>query len=436
MVPPPHQSIQGVLGAARESFTTEIREATCQPKPEQAADEAQVPASRPVASAGPQSAEPEPSSRMSVPVPGSRGSLPPGVALPMQGSFIVPRNAADLLKLPLRRSLAEQDLDPIWLPVLLISLARRKDIVGTLELKSEGSTISVQLVSGGVVQEAFKPKDPLLAATSWKNGTYQVQPASCKPPADKPDSLSKIAVELVRSVLRQDTEASIEAAFGDKLKQAPKVGPRGMGLADAVGFWTAEKRFLKYQCDGSMTGLDAMKSSGVSRFTALQVVFVLDLFGEISWGAPHRKTGPTVAEQVASRSKEASHANHFELLGIHWSVLEEEVEQAFRKFQADYGPGTDAAREAPEAARLLMKAATQARDTLVNRASRMAYLKQIKPDLDYLALSELLRTRSEALNLKGQELEARVTDRLRSGVDPLARAAAARVVDVSKVKKD
>ncbi|MBI5534756.1 MAG: Hsp70 family protein [Deltaproteobacteria bacterium] len=438
MVPPARPSVEMVLGAARASIPPVIQESEAPPAP--SAPAAVTPRSpagiaEPTA---PDSAPPsvEPAPRATVPVPGARGSLPPGVVVPMQGSFVVPRNAADLVKLPLRRALTSQDLDPIWLPVLLISLAKRKDIVGTMHVQGAAGSIVARIANGGALLEPLKPKDPLLAAFKWEKGTYKVQVDGSKTSTERPESFSKTAVEGIRDVLRQDTEASIEAALGEKLKSSPKVTARGLGLAEAVGFWTAEKRFLKYQCDGSLTGLEAMKCSGISRFTALQVLFVIDLFGELTWGAPHRKAGPTVAELVASRVKEASHANHFELLGLHWSALEEEIERAYQRMVAEYGPSSEAFREAPDAARTLLEAAKQARAVLAERGSRMAYLQKVKPDLDFLALKELLRTRSEALDLKGQQSEARATDRIRAGVDPLARRASSPSIDLSKLKKD
>jgi hypothetical protein len=240
----------------------------------------------------------------------------------------------------------------------------------------------------------------------------------------------------MRAVLRQETEANVEAALAGKLRFAPRATPRALGLAEAVGFWTAEKRFLKYQCDGALTGLEATKCSGVSRATALQVLFLLDLFGEISWGQPQRKTGPSLAEQVQSRARESSYSNHFEFLGVHWSADEQEIEASYRRLLAEYGPGTEACKASPDAACTVIKAATIAHETLMNHKHRIEYLQKIKPDLDFLALAELFRTRSEALDLKGQEREARLSDRLRSDVDPLARQAAARVVDLSKLRKE
>jgi actin-like ATPase involved in cell morphogenesis len=434
-MPATRESVQTVIGAARASVPPEIRE-SAPPEPRRREAEEMAPATPSHSERAPTHANEAKPPPMSVPVPGSRGSMAPGVAVPLQGSFAVPRTAADLLRMPLRRPITHEDLNPIWLPALFISLSRRKDLSGVLELKREIAVIKTEVVQGGVLWQSARHKDSVLAGFAWERGTYDLQVRALpKQPEGKPESLSKLAIEGIRAVLREESEANLVAALGEKMEQAPKVSSRGLGLAEVVGFWTAEKRFLKYHCDGSLCAQDAMKSSGVSRATAMQVVFVLDLFGEVDWSTPIRKSAPSLAEQVGTRAKEAALANHFELLGVHWSASERDVQAAYERFIAEYGPGTEAAKAASDAANSLLKAASLARDTLMNRGTRIAYLQKVKPDLDFLALAELLKTRSDALELRGSDKEARASSNLLTELDPLAKAAAARVIDVSKIKK-
>jgi hypothetical protein len=298
------------------------------------------------------------------------------------------------MKLPLRRGLTEADLDPIGLPVLLIALSRRKDLSGTLELSGEHGPIEAHLVGGAVSREGPAERETLLGAFAWTRGVYRLHEQPQPPARVKPASLLRIAIEGIREVLRRDTEQCIEAALGNKLRLAPKVSARGTSLAEAVGFWPAEKRFLVQQCNGALTGLEAMKAAGVSRLSALQVLFVLELFGEVAWAASRRTSPMTTAEQVESRATEIAHANYFELLGVHWTADDGQVEAAYQRVVSEYGAGTDCACAAPQAARALVRAATSARDTLSNPELRIEYLRVLRPGFDLTALDPLGLRRS------------------------------------------
>jgi hypothetical protein len=378
---------------------------------------------------------PASSGRPSMHLRAGRVSTPSGIMVPMQGAFVCPATAEDLTKLPLQRALGAGDVDPVSLPVLLLTLARRKDLSGVLTLSRGAESVPLSLTRGGAVFGAVKEREALLAVFGWQGGTYRTEAGSVAlAPGAKPDSVTKLAIEGMRSVLRRESDEAIAAALAGKLELAPKANARGNGLAETVGFWTGEKRFLKYRCDGSLTGTEAMKSGGLSRSAALGVLFVLDLFGGIDWEAPVRAAGPTLAQQIEARAVKASGGDYFELLGVHWSAEVSEMQEACRKIEAELGPGSAGEQAAPEAARAIVRLAQEARATLVDRNARIRYLARIRPDLDFMALSELLRTRAEALMLKGEEQLARQSERLRSEVDPLVRSTTPKTIDVERLR--
>jgi len=372
------------------------------------------------------------SERPSLAPPGARGSIPPGSMMPLQGKFVGVRNAADILALPLRRPIGPGDLEPIMLPALMMSLGRRKDLIGVLELQRGDKVLRWELSGGGAVMDSNSAKDRFLACFLWEEGTYKLDLRGGGKGAAEP--LSKLVVDGLRWVLRQEKEDSLVALLGDKLALAPKSSSRGRALAAAVGLWPSEQRFLRYQCDGTLTGHEAVKSGGVAHSTALQVIFLLDALGEMTWAEPERKVGPSLQQQVESRAAEAPHANYFDLLGLHWSVDEREVKAAFEKMSEDYGPESEAAKVAPEACKKLMGLAKTAHETLIKRQTRVQYLLKIKPDLDVLSLTELLKTRADALAMKGDEVTATASHRLVQDMDPFAKAAAAKVIDLSRLR--
>lgn len=365
--------------------------------------------------------------------PGARGSVPPGAVLPNEGRFVGVQGAEDILRLPLRRATAPADLDPIRLPSLLMSLGRRKEFCGVLELDRDGDLMRWELNQGTIALDSPRCKDRFLATFLWSEGTYRITTQAVGRHADKGEALAKLVVDGLRWVLRQEQADRLASLLEGKLSLSPTATPRGLALARAVGFWPSESRFLRYQCDGTLTGLEAANSGGIARPTALQLMFLMDALGELTWAPSVRQEGPSLQKQVESRAAEAPHANYFDLLGLHWSVEDRDVEAAHAAMVELYGPSSEAFGVAPDACRQLLSLAKIAYEALGKRSSRIAYLAKIKPDLDFLSLSELLRTRAEAQSLKGDSMTAEASKRLVHDVDPLAQASR-RELDLRQLK--
>ena len=349
---------------------------------------------------------------------------------PSEGDFWIPRTAEEIASLPIARALTAEDFSPIALPILLFSLGHRKEFVGTLELASETAVLRFEIAHGALQSEGPKEKTALLAAFRWNAGTYRViaqagiaqlaseqatklprRKAHCLK-EKKVERISKLAVDGLRSLLQDVPEDTLERLLGPKLKRAVRVLPLGLQAMSVLGFWTNEQRFLEYRCDGTMLGDGAIRSAGMSKASALQLLFLMDLFSYLAWEELPEGLVKTLEERVLERAYKAARSNYLQLLELHWTATPAEVRQAHDKLIAEFGPDTEAAKAAPGAAAEIVQRTREALKTLSDDRTRIRYQMQIDPALDYESLAHLLEGRAHSLEMRGDQSDSTRTERL------------------------
>ena len=355
----------------------------------------------------------------------SRPSRAPSVDIPRSGPFRNALTPDEMMDLPFTRPITEQDVSPPALPILLMHYGRCRDLDATVTVSSGNREIVAPIAATHFAPVSLNAREEFLAAFLWREGTYSIETGNL--PSDvgrySTESLAKIAIEGIRGALLKVPDDAILGCIGDDFLLAPKVTKRGLAMAEALGFWKGEKRFLKYRCDGTIPGKEAVNAGSVSQSTALRTLFVVHMLGQIKWEEIVQIAGPSLAERVEAKARRLKGANEFDVLEVHWSASADEAQQAHDRLVDQYGPASEAAQAAPGAAASIVERVRQALPILLDPHKRMALLRRTHPDLDFQSIADLLRTRAVALSLKGQDGDANDAKRVQREVAPLARHA-------------
>ena len=363
------------------------------------------------------------SSAQPTPPESSRPSRAPGVDIPRSGQFRNALSASDILALPFTRAMTEADVSPPALPVLLMHYGRCKNLDALVTLSIANGEVTLRVAETKAVVGSPRERAAFLDAFLWPEGSYRIETEGIASHANHnaTESLAKTSVDGIRNALGTLADDEIVQAFGEHFTMAPKVTKRGLAMADALEFWVGERRFLEYRCDGSIVTQDALKAGGISEATALRVLFVIEMLGQLRWEPPPRKIEVSLREQVEALALKVDRGDAFDALGVHWSVSEEEAQAAHDALVRRYGSGSKEAKAAPEAAGRIVAKAREALPILLDRRKRIALLRRTRPDLDFQAVTDLMEKRAVSLAMKGQEGAAEQARRIQREVAPLSR---------------
>ncbi len=334
-------------------------------------------------------------------VPGPAGAPAKGVSISLQGRFRNALDARELGAMPLTRPLTAADLDPIALPVLLLQIARRRELGGVLRLASGNESIEVEIVAGAPALRK-RERDELRAAFAWPEGTYVLRPvANFTPSAERNrEPMLAFIVRGLRMMLRPQ-ENLLYDLLSDRLPLAPMLREGRAPLIAQLGFSTGEARVVERQFDKWTTGKKVAEGSGLGRAPALEILFLLDLLKAIDWVEPEKRRGETLVERMAARLGYAERGNYFEVLDLHWSATREQVDEAFYRLLDEVGPGTEASQGAPAECGRIVALAEQAHRVLSNNKERARYRDESYPDLDAELVVSTLRGQIEKLASRG-----------------------------------
>jgi Hsp70 protein len=375
------------------------------------------------ASSAPDGSSRPPSADSAPPKESSRPSRAPAVDIPRIGGFCNALTPEEMLALPFTRKMTPEDVSPPALPILLMHYGRCKDLNAVVTVSSGDKGVSIPIVGAQFAPPTLREREEFLEAFGWTEGNYRIETEGVPPDAGryKTESLAKIAIDGLRGVLADLPDELVRASMGDMSRLAPKVSKRGLAMAEALGFWSTEERFLKYRCDGMLVGNEAVHAGGLSEATALRVLFIMLLLGQVRWLEPERPVEVPLAQRVEAEAKRVVAGNAFDALGLHWSAPESEVQEAHDRLVEQYGPSSEAASAAPKAAAKIVDKAREVLPILMDPNKRLALLRRTHPDLDFQSIADLLHKRAVALSLKGQDGAAKEAKRVQREVAPLMR---------------
>ena len=327
---------------------------------------------------------------------------------PRRGEFLNALGAAEISRLPLGRPLNAADLDPIALPVLFSRWLARKDVTGTLTL-TEGSKTLTLPIAEGLARASDRDLAAVTAAFAWPRGSYEL----LRNPATKLDkqktSMLRIAIDGLRRVIRELSASEIEEELGQNLHLCPLPRPdRDRAINKLSSF---EAGLTRRNLDGVTVGHDVVAHGGASRETMLRLLLLLSAFGALEWKIHDRQAEESLPVRLERMLASQRGANHFEVLGVHWSATTEDVVRACEAKKRLLGPGGEWDRAAPATCAELRSLCEAAFDALREQQRRVSYRRAVYPELDLEAVTDLLDQRARALSLRVGDRSAEADER-------------------------
>jgi hypothetical protein len=349
-----------------------------------------------------------------------RPMAPPASAapLPSEGVFKNPRTAKGLAALSLGGALNLQP--PLPIPVLLLAIGRRRHLNGTLKLTYKSTHTNIAILRGGVGGSPLE-MEQLRRSFEWPEGQYKIT-------GDAPvhQNIQRIpAVNVVihglRSAMRSLNLTEVMQVIEPRLGNAPHVVQSRSPIIPLMGLSPRELRFVEHVMDGVTSASDILARGGIGKDTAIQILFVLQIFGALEWLPAEHVGGETLADRLNARAAKLDRIDHFEALGVHWSVPRADIDRAYRSLQELLGPGGRGEHVAPAAAPKILARAAKAYEILAVEATRRAYLLEIHPDVDYEAIESIADNQAEWYAWRGVDEATRETRRLKNELIQLAR---------------
>ena len=339
-------------------------------------------------------------------------------SLPSEGTLKNPRDPHGLAAVPLEGVLP-LDL-PLSMPVLLLAMGRRRNFSGQLRLKWENHETSISIIRGGAAGTSLE-LEQLRRSFEWPAGTYKITGEA--PPARMValrQPMVSVVVHGIRSYLRTMDITSTLDVLRPHLHEAPHVLPSRGALVPLLGLSPRELRFVEHVLDGATSADEILRRGGIGRETAVHLMFVLNLFRVLEWHSVEHRPGESPAEQLRLRADKLERSDHFEALGVHWSVSRAEIDHALRHIEEDMKPGGRASQIEPAAAARILARAQLAHRAVANEGDRHAYLLDIHPDLDFDAIESVAEDQNQLYAWRGAAEATQETARLKKELTDLS----------------
>ncbi|MEM1031261.1 MAG: hypothetical protein AAGN82_13000 [Myxococcota bacterium] len=242
---------------------------------------------RPGESQPPPPPPPSPRAAGSIIPPGGQGSLPPGAVWPEAGSLRNPDDAASILDLAITREMRVEDLDPIALPVLLRRVLGRAEMVGVLELRAEQQKPLDLPVQDGALLLSRAEHNALRRYFDVTSGKWSFRRGDRLDPAAHPlaelRKLRTVGLDGLRRMLRHTERADLQATFGHRFDEAPRIRPDKARHPHRLRLDRKEVRAVEQCIDGRSTVRALTVESGLGVRATLQVLALLDMFEVLHW---------------------------------------------------------------------------------------------------------------------------------------------------------
>ena len=339
------------------------------------------------------------------PAEGQRKAAP----RPTRGKIVAPRTARDVLGMAVSRPMTARDLNPVYLPVLFRRILGRRDTQGSVTITAPDYTVEFALSGGNAALDKAQHNKLLqafdLPAAEWKLGE-----AGHIDRNSEFHPMARGALTGIRRLLRALRADELEEGFGAQLDLAPQVRPDRLALPRRLGLGRRELGFLDRYVDGATPAREAAHEGGLGPSTSLQLLALLDLYAVLDWEQP--ASDGTAGDEaagvdLAALASKLGRANHFEVLQVHWSTTDRELEERFEARLAEFGADSPAGRRAPDPCTKIRARIEQAYQVLQDPARRVAYRNVVYGDIDFEAARDLAATRSAALAMRGDAIEAR-----------------------------
>ena len=343
----------------------------------------------------------------------------PEQSLPSEGPVKNPRDPAGLAAIPLDGALPLAP--PLSMAVLLLAMGRRRSFSGQLKLRRDKYETSIAIVRGGAAGSSLE-MEQLRRSFEWPEGQYKI---TAEAPLARLVTMRQPMVSVVmhgiRSCLRVMDIRHVLDVLAPHLQEAPRVLESRGALVPLLGLSPRELRFVEHVLDGGTSADEILRRGGIGRETAVHIMFVLHLFRALEWRSVEDRPGESPADRLRQRARKLEKADHFEALGVHWSVSRAELERALHHIEEELKPGGRWSQIEPQATAQILARARQAYQAVAHAEDRHAYLLEIHPDLDFEAIESVAEDQNQWYAWRGAAEATQESSRLKNELTELSR---------------
>jgi hypothetical protein len=225
----------------------------------------------------------------------------------------------------------------------------------------------------------------------------------------------------IRSCLRVMDIRHVLDVLAPHLQEAPRVLESRGALVPLLGLSPRELRFVEHVLDGGTSADEILRGGGIGRETAVHLMFVLHLFRALDWRSVEDRPGESPADKLRQRARKLEKADHFEALGVHWSVSRAELERALHHMEEELKPGGRWSQIEPQATAQILARARQAYQAVAHAEDRHAYLLEIHPDLNFEAIESVAEDQNQWYAWRGAAEATQESSRLKNELTELSR---------------
>lgn len=341
---------------------------------------------------GSQAKVPVPSQTTAIPATFA-ASAPPGEAaaaapraftLPRQGGLENPISPQAILALPLVRAPTDAEIAKPSVPLLLRWLRTTRGVL-RLEVTAPDHPLFTAIIVDGREVRTAAALATLGRSLAQPRMTYVITELGRPPQMTTTGRTLHLIAESVRGLIATIETDDLARAFPSRNGMCVRARA---DIVQSLGLPPQHQRFIKSDLGGDQF-LDEAARAAVGARTVWETVYLLELYGGLSWDAPD----PEKAKKAASRTgtfrftapdlsavddawAPFDDKDHFHVLGLHWSSSPDQIPEAYNKLRAEYGPGGHKRPANVATAERILKRLEEAYRVLNDRAARQSYRRE------------------------------------------------------------
>ncbi|MFZ9885974.1 MAG: response regulator [Myxococcota bacterium] len=213
-------------------------------------------------------------------------------------------------------------------------------------------------------------------------GTYEVTQE--RRPVAQSQRAGTLALmqETTRALCGTFSDVQLEDALGDMGTLVPLLNATGRTLLDKLGLPKPYERLAARRFIGR-DPVAALLNEEIGARAVLETLYVLEVAGALDWagrGAAGTAQQTDADDRFRKMANEyeakIANANHFEVLGLHWSSSLRSIPDAYRDLRKLYGPDGAARATASDVCDRVWQRIEVAYETLREPAARQAYRRR------------------------------------------------------------
>ncbi|HEY8208595.1 MAG TPA: J domain-containing protein [Myxococcaceae bacterium] len=314
--------------------------------------------------------------------------------------FKNPTTPQDFLALPLLRPPPVEQAPEPAMPLVLQWLASLKAPAVSMRVRLGRSRDFLAYVLFGQEVRSSTPVDTLVRAMGELSGQLEIRSVPEGPKAPFSASLASIRFSVLRELLKRYGEADLGSGLSARMGMSPKLNAHGMGLLRVIGLSEPQLRMAQRLLGGSHP-LDVVLNNGIGIRSTWAVIYLEQLLGGMTWVEPQPREN-VVVEELRFLVERLRVADHFEVLGLHYTSPPRSVDRAYERLQREYGPGSRAAAQSAKLAEEIWQRVQQAYGTLKTAVGRKQYRKDRFPNVRMDYASQIVTSQSQLAEMRGE----------------------------------